>query len=155
MQADASKPHEFTGRHMLAIMLTFFAVIAGVNLAMAYLANSTWSGLVVSNGYVASQSFNADEARAKTQEALGWKVGLTHDPAGLAFSFAGRNAEPLGGLAVTGQLRRPATERDDLRLAFHEGRRGTYTAAATLASGVWDIEIDAATYRKTFRFVVK
>ena len=56
------------------VILAFFGVIIAVNLTMAYFANSTWSGLVVANGYVASQSFDEDLAKARAQDALGWNV---------------------------------------------------------------------------------
>ena len=58
MTTDAKKPFTFTGWHMLAIMLAFFGTIITVNFTMAYLATSSWSGLVVKNTYVASQQFN-------------------------------------------------------------------------------------------------
>ena len=159
MQTVAHRPREFTGRHMLVIVLAFFAVIIGVNMAMAYLANSTWSGLIVANGYVASQSFNADEATAMAQDARGWKVGVVNDLTSLTFSFADRNATPIGGLSVTGQLRRPTTERNDQALTFEENSRGTYAAPAKLATGIWDVELtategDAVAYHKTYRLVV-
>ncbi len=63
--AATQKP--LTGWHVLAMLVAFFGVIIGVNLTMAYFANSTWSGLVVANGYVASQSFDKDLARARAQ----------------------------------------------------------------------------------------
>ncbi|RWK14298.1 FixH family protein, partial [Mesorhizobium sp.] len=58
MTANAEKPRVFTGRHMLAIILAFFGVVIAVNLTMATLANTSWTGLVVENTYVASQQFN-------------------------------------------------------------------------------------------------
>ena len=58
MNTRERKPAEFTGRHMLAIMLAFFGVIIAVNLVMATLASKSWTGLVVKNTYVASQQFN-------------------------------------------------------------------------------------------------
>ena len=155
MHTSTVKPREFTGRHMLVIVIGFFSVVLFANVVMAYLASSTWSGLAVSNGYVASQSFNADHARAKAQAAAGWKVELSHNTGALAIVFAGRDAAPLSGLIVSGQLRRPTTERDDVRLVFLEGRSGTYEAPARLAAGVWEVEVDTTGYRQTFRFVVK
>ena len=49
---------EFTGYHMVAVMTLFFGTIISVNLLMAWYANTSWSGLVVKNSYVASQEFN-------------------------------------------------------------------------------------------------
>ena len=39
-------------------MLAFFGVIIAVNVVMATLASTSWTGLVVENSYVASQEFN-------------------------------------------------------------------------------------------------
>ena len=74
----ASTQKEIKGGHVLAMLTAFFGVIFGVNFLLAYLANSTWSGLVVENGYVASQNFDKDLAKAKAQEALGWKVDFAY-----------------------------------------------------------------------------
>ena len=60
---------ELTGRHVLGITVTAFAVIIGVNLVLAYKAVSTFPGLEVANGYIASQTFDAER---KAQVALGW-----------------------------------------------------------------------------------
>ena len=59
----------FTGWHMLAICVAFFGVVIAVNVVMADLAISTFSGEVVENSYVASQRFNGwlDEAKAEAE----------------------------------------------------------------------------------------
>ncbi|TGV41583.1 cytochrome oxidase, partial [bacterium M00.F.Ca.ET.168.01.1.1] len=46
MSTDTQKPREFTGRHMLVIILAFFGVVIAVNLTMATLASTSWTGLV-------------------------------------------------------------------------------------------------------------
>jgi nitrogen fixation protein FixH len=157
---SATAPREFTGRHMLASILAFFGVIIAVNLTMAYFANSTWSGLVVANGYIASQSFDDDLAKARAQDAMGWTVEVSHETNRVKVSFAGRSNAPLSGMTVTGMLRRPTTDRQDQALAFASEGAGLYMAEAALAKGVWDVEITAAgtggeTYRKTYRLFVK
>ena len=55
MPANPTPEREFTGWHMAITMIAFFGVIISVNLTMAILASSTWTGLIVKNGYVASQ----------------------------------------------------------------------------------------------------
>ena len=92
---SATAPREFTGRHMLASILAFFGVIIAVNLTMAYFANSTWSGLVVANGYIASQSFDDDLAKARAQDAMGWTVEVSHETNRVKVSFADRSNAPL------------------------------------------------------------
>ena len=60
-----------TGPKAFAIFSSFFVVIIGVNVVMAYQAIHTFPGLEVDNSYVASQTFDAER---KAQEALGWNA---------------------------------------------------------------------------------
>ena len=77
---------------MLFAMLAFFGVIIAVNLTMAVLASKSWTGLVVKNSYVASQSF---DARRLAQEALGWQVETAYDGERLSVSFSDANGAPV------------------------------------------------------------
>jgi nitrogen fixation protein FixH len=158
--AMAATGKSLTGWHVLAMLLAFFGVIIGVNLTMAYFANSTWSGLVVANGYVASQSFDEDLARARAQEALGWKVNFGFERDSIRLSFADAQGTAIDKLSITGQLERTVTDKQDQALTFASLGGGVYAAPAALSSGVWEVEIDARgegipDYRKIFRFFVK
>jgi nitrogen fixation protein FixH len=156
--AETQKP--LTGWHVLAMFIAFFGVIFTVNFTMAYLANSTWSGLVVANGYVASQSFDKDLAKARAQEALGWKVDLDFTQDRIRITFEDKAGQKIDALSITGDLERTVTDKEDQKLAFQPMGAGVYTAPAVLTPGVWEVEIDAegkgvADYHKIFRFVVK
>jgi nitrogen fixation protein FixH len=160
MAASAKPAKPLTGWHVLAMLIAFFGVIIGVNLTMAWFANSTWSGLVVANGYVASQTFDKDLARARAQEALGWKVDLTAGEGKIRITFADREGQKIERLAIAGDLERTVTDKQDQKLAFQPLGAGVYSAPANLAPGVWEVEIHAtgdgvADYHKIFRFVVK
>ena len=74
----AMRARGFTGWHMLAIMLAFFGTIIAVNVTMAWLANSSWSGMLSANTYVASQDFNRNATRARewAREGFGGVVTL-------------------------------------------------------------------------------
>jgi nitrogen fixation protein FixH len=149
-----------TGGHVLAMLIAFFGVIISVNVLMAWFANSTWSGLVVANGYVASQSFDKDLARARAQEALGWQVGFSASDGRIRLTFADKAGVKIDRLAITGALERTVTDKQDQPLTFTPMGSGVYSAPATLLPGVWEVEIDAkgngvADYHKIFRFVVK
>jgi nitrogen fixation protein FixH len=156
----AASPKQLTGWHVLAMLVAFFGVIFSVNFTMAWFANSTWSGLVVANGYVASQSFDKDLAKARAQEALGWKVGFAFTQDRIRLTFADATDQKIDSLAISGNLERTVTDKQDQKLTFSPMGAGVYTAPAVLAPGVWEVEIDAqgngiADYRKIFRFVVK
>ena len=155
----ASVQKEIKGGHVLAMLIAFFGVIFGVNFVMAYLANSTWSGLVVENGYVASQNFDKQLAKAKAQEALGWNVGFSFDKSSVKISFADAKGARIDTLNLTGKLQRTVTDKEDQLLTFGWMGSGVYSAPARLAPGLWEVEIDGkgdgvADYHKIFRFVV-
>jgi nitrogen fixation protein FixH len=118
--ASTADAKQFTGRHMLASLIAFFGVIIAVNLTLAYLANATWSGLIVKNGYVASQSFDDDLARSKAQDAMGWSVVLSHSNDRVRFTFSDSARQKIAGLVITGRLGRPVTSRDDQVLVFSD-----------------------------------
>lgn len=156
----AATQKQLNGRHVLAMLLAFFGVVIGVNVLMAYLANSTWSGLVVANGYVASQSFDKDLAKAKAQEALGWNVAFTFKKDRINLAFSDKEGKPIETLTITGDLERPVTDKQDQKLTFTAMGGGVYSAPATLTPGVWEVEIDGKSetvpdYHKIFRFFVK
>ena len=156
----ASIEKEIKGGHVLAMLIAFFGVIIGVNFLLAYLANSTWSGLVVENGYVASQNFDKDLAKAKAQEALGWKVDFAYGKDSVTINFADAKGAKIDSLNLTGKLQRTVTDKEDQVLTFGWMGSGNYKAPARLAPGLWEVEIDGkgdgvADYHKIFRFVVK
>ncbi len=158
--AMAATERQLTGWHVLAMLVAFFGVRLGVNLTLAYFANSTWSGLVVANGYVASQSFDKDLARARAQEALGWKVGFSFERDSIRLSFADAQGSAIDKLAITGKLERTVTDKQDQALTFTALGGGAYAAPAALTGGVWEVEVDArgdgvSDYHKIFRFFVK
>ncbi len=156
--ATAAATRPVTGYHVLAYLVAFFGVIISVNLTMAWFANSTWSGLVVANGYVASQSFDKDLARSRAQEAMGWNVNLAHGDSAVTLTFLDKAGKPIEGLTVAGDLERTVTDREDQKLAFSMTKPGVYEARAKLAPGVWEVEVKAsgaAEYRKILRFFVK
>jgi nitrogen fixation protein FixH len=160
MKTGAGGFREFTGRDMLAIAVAFFAAIVVANLALAVFASRSWPGLIVANGYVASQSFNRDAARARAQEELGWNVALTQGDGALSLRFARSSGAPIRGLAISGRLRRPVSDRGGRSVAFREIAGGDYGIEARLDAGVWEIDVTAsregeAEWRKTFRFVVR
>jgi nitrogen fixation protein FixH len=160
MQMATAQPRQFTGKHMLAILISFFGVVIAVNVALAYLANSTWSGLVVANGYDASQSFNADQRRTRIQQAEGWTMKLSHQDGAVTLVFADKAAQPLRGLTIVSAVGRPTTDSQDQKLSFRETAPGTYAAPVKLASGIWDVNVEVTgdgeqNYRKTYEIIVK
>jgi len=153
-------PREFTGFHMLAILIAFFGVIITVNVMMAVMANRTWSGLVVPNSYVASQNFDEDQAEAARQKALGWTQKLTHENGVLAVAMTGHDGVALVGLKLEVKIGHPVTSQFDRELTLRETAPGIYEAPAEIGQGVWDADVTARAatgdiFRLVHRFEVR
>jgi nitrogen fixation protein FixH len=136
----ASNGRPLTGRKVLLIAVSAFAVVVAANLAMLFSATGTFPGLVVQNSYVASQGWDAKTA---AQRALGWKAAAEYADGTLVVTMTGRDGAPVRGLAVTAVVGRPASTREDRELELAEGVAG-YAAPLDLSPGLWRIVIAGA-----------
>lgn len=143
-EARANKG-EFTGRHMLFLAVGFFGVVISVNVLMAVVSSTSWTGLVVQNSYVASQEFEAKRIAHEKQTAAGWQASFVYAPgiAQLTVRDSGGNPVDLGPVTVL--INRPVGGHDDQKLTLNRSADGGYAAAVTLAEGVWDVLATAST----------
>lgn len=125
----------FTGRHMAAAMVAFFAVVIGVNLVMATAATRTFGGTVVENSYVASQKFNRWLAEARSQAEAGWTARI-------AASGAQLTVETRPGAVVNAHVAHPLGRVPEQRLSFVERSPGLYVAREKLAPGRWQVRVE-------------
>lgn len=147
---------ELTGRHVLAITVSAFAVIVGVNLTLAFNAVATFPGLETKNSYVASQSFDADRA---AQEALGWDLAVDYDGAVLRLTIQDANGQPVNPPKLTATLGRATHVSDDSAPDFaFDG--SVLVAPADLARGNWNLRLvavaeDGTAFRQRLPFRVR
>lgn len=146
MPAAAPQPvrprRPFTGRHMTIILISFFAVVIGVNVLMARFAVSTFGGTVVDNSYVASQNFNEWLAEARAEKALGWTVTVNRDRDGRALVDA-RDAggRMMDDARVTAIARHPLGRLPDRTISFTRGEDGLFVADQRLDAGRWTMVV--------------
>lgn len=134
---------QFTGRHFLLIMVAFFGVIITVNITMAVYANTSWTGFVVRNSYVAGLEFNRKSREHREQVALGWDTTLTGSEGTLRFALADDQGNPVVLKAGTAQFRRPVSDAQDATLALAPTPDGALDAPFALGDGAWIVEIEA------------
>jgi nitrogen fixation protein FixH len=134
---------------MLTILVAFFGVVIAVNVMMARLAISTFSGEVVENSYDASQRFNGWLDQAKADRALGWKAGLTTAGDTLSVALNDSRGRPISGARLSGAATHPLGATTELSLRFVEIRPGVFTA--TLPAGRWQIHLMAQADGHTWR----
>ncbi len=133
---DEGKP--LTGRKVLIISISAFAVIFGANMALLFNAIGTFPGLEVKNSYVASQSFN-DEAQA--QMALGWTPSVSYVDGELTFTLTTESGAVFPP-ELTVEVGRLTHGRED-RIAALTPVGDGYIAPMNLEPGYWRIKVDA------------
>ena len=147
---------ELTGRHVLAITISAFAVVIGVNITLAYQAVATFPGLEVKNSYVASQSFDADR---DAQQNLGWSLNNAYQPGLLRLQFTDANGQtaPVTGLAVL--VGRATVAKDDQKPVFVL-ENGAFSTPLDLGPGKWIMQVtafaaDGTAFRQRIDLMVK
>lgn len=152
----ATAPRPLTGRKVALIACGAFGVILAVNLVLAFTAVKTFSGLVVDNSYIASQTFN--EAR-DAQIALGWTANLREEENILRLQILDTEGNIIRPATLSVTLGRPTTDRDDQVIEMLE-TVGGYAGAAPLAPGAWRIELratapDGTAFRQSHQVYVR
>ena len=135
---DNAQTGKFTGKHMLAIFVTGFGIVAAVNFTMASLATSGFHGIVVQNSYVASQKFNGWLDKAERSRALGWDATATRREDGRVELTT--KAVPAGAI-ITAELRRPLGAREYASLRFEPLGDGSWHSLETVAPGRWTVRL--------------
>ncbi|UPH72703.1 FixH family protein [Abyssibius alkaniclasticus] len=139
MKLEPGKGKPLTGRKVLAITLSFFAVIIGVNIFLAVSAVRTFPGLEVANSYVASQEFNT---RARAQRALGWDVSVALAPGGVRLIIRDARGALVAPASISVRIGHPTNAASDQQLAFAFDGDGLF-APVLLARGPWRLFVNA------------
>lgn len=159
MMAQVFNPTRFTGWHMVGVLVMFFGVTVVVNITLAVFASGSWTGLIVKNSYVASQSYNERLANDERQASLGWVGTFVYDNATVTLQIADAAGIPVVVDSVFVTLRRPAAEQHDHRIELNRTATGLFAANHPLATGLWaaDVRIDSPgqpAWVKRYRFTV-
>lgn len=138
-----------TGRKFFMIIASFFGVVIGANLFMAYMAISTFPGLVIKNAYVASQNFNVEKS---AQVALGWKVSATVSGKILTLRIVDADGAAVRPATLEATLGRPTHSREDRMPAF-EFNGWAFVAPVDISPGNWNLRLvatamDGTAFRK-------
>jgi nitrogen fixation protein FixH len=142
------RPFRLSGRMVLATLVGFFLVVAGMNAVMMTVAIRTMPGVDVKSAYETSQRFNGEIARMQEQAARGWtaeaRLRRSGADAVVNLSLRDRAGAPVTGLSVAARLEHPATRREDREAVLAEPMAGTYSASfPAIHGGGWTLAIIA------------
>jgi nitrogen fixation protein FixH len=127
---------QFTGSHMAFIIVSFFAVVFTVNATLAISAYRSWTGLVIENSYVASQSFDADTERLM-QARAGMSHKLHYQNGRLQLDLFLADGSAVQAMDVKIALGRPADNAQDTVLQFIPESQGRYVINTKISRGIW------------------
>ena len=155
-----------TGRHVLSLMVGFFAIVLLANGLLAYYAVTTFSGTVAGSPYRQGRAYDDEIARATAQTKLNWQATIEHRIAGdgrVELRFVPKDADggAISGLTVAAMFNRPAQAEFDRAITLRETETGLYRGLLELPGrGVWLVELDASrgkqrVYRSRNRIFVK
>lgn len=137
-----------TGRFVFIAVVTFFAVVTGVNIVMMRLAITTLPGTEVDSAYSAGLAYRHEITAAEQQDKRNWKVDEhiergSDSAANLTIHAQDAKGSPLSGLFFSGRLERPTDRRADQEIDMAELGNGDYRGVAQgILPGQWDLVIE-------------
>jgi nitrogen fixation protein FixH len=129
---------EFTGWHMLGLMVGGFGIIIAVNLTLAWNAIATFPGVETRNSYVVSQQFEADRA---AQNALRWDVQATLIDQELRVAILDHQGQPVQ-VEVTRAILGRATHTGEDSTPEFTWSGNALTAPVTAGAGYWNLRLE-------------
>jgi nitrogen fixation protein FixH len=132
-----------SGRHVLRLIVGFFATVFAVNGWFLYAALSTHTGLVAQEPYRKGLAYNERIAASERQEQLGWKADVAIAEARLEVRLSDTAEAPVTGRFVAAVFGRPSTERFDRAITLTEAAPGVYVSAPLqIDGGTWVASVD-------------
>ena len=130
----------FTGWHMTALLVGFFAIVIAVNFGMAWTATRGFGGVVVENSYVASQDYNRWIDEQHREDALGWNAKVSRDDEGRLFI---RTTGVPADAVIVAHLRRPLGPPEDRTVALIRSGPDSLRSEKS-ESGRWIVRLEAS-----------
>jgi len=144
-----TKSFRLTGRHVLFVIVAFFASVFIANSVFITLAIRSFPGEQEKKSYLQGLAFNERIADREAQELLGWKAEITEASLSsgaleIELFFQNSSATPISGLKISGVLARTTADGDDHTLIFEQKAPGLYRATAeNVAKGLWLLDAEA------------
>lgn len=154
MSVKAKK--ELTGRHVLLMVVAFFAVIIAVNAYFITAAVQSFRGEDVPRSYRQGLEYNQTIAARATQDEMGWTVRINNVGKDIILVFQDSSGRAVSDLNITGKLRHPVDTDQDHPVMFSNEGSGHYRAQSVEASnGRWILVANAQNTDQHFKFESK
>lgn len=146
---------KFTGKHMLATMICFYAVIITVNLIMVYFALNSWSGLLTDHSYKENQVFDQKTAALQKMQSLGVQLKPSYQNGEISIEARDKTGQLIKDGNLSLEVGRVIHERDDQTLILTGNDEGRYAVKHILGRGRWQLKThlklnSGAVWKKTY-----
>ena len=134
----------FTGLHAWLLAIAFFGVIIGVNTWMVVVSQTSWTGMVTDDSYLAGQDYETNRKAHEAQVAAGWKPDFEYQDGTARLTIVDANG-PVDIGTVNLLINRPVGGHEDQNLVLPRQADGSYALPVTLATGPWEATVTAST----------
>jgi nitrogen fixation protein FixH len=128
---------------MWGLAIAFFGVIIGVNVWLAVVSAISWTGMVVTDPYVAGQQFETNRIAHEAQQAAGWTPTFTYEAGVARLVIVDGQNRPVELGTVTLLVNRPVGGHDDKKVTLERADNGDYTANVDVPAGYWEALVTA------------
>jgi nitrogen fixation protein FixH len=140
------RPFRLEGRHVMILLIGFFAIVAASNAVMLTAAIKTMPGLDARNGYDPSQAYNGEIAAAQRQDREGYSasVSLVRSGDGIdaRFTLASPSRRNIDGDATL-RLEHPSDRKRDIETTLQAQGNGVFSAhLAGVSAGARNLVIE-------------
>lgn len=135
-----------TGRHVLLMLLGFFAMIIAANATFLTFAIRSFPGEKEEKSYLQGLHYNEVIASRSEKADLGWRAAIEKaDREGemlhLVVRLTRKDDAPLNNLLLDGTLMRPASDSGAQAFQFVPQGDGRYSASVPAQAGAWDLSV--------------
>jgi nitrogen fixation protein FixH len=109
---------------------------------LVVVSQTSWTGMVVTDPYIAGQLFEGNRKAHDAQIAAGWTSKLDYADGLLKLVVLDRAGNPVNLGKVSVKINRPVGGHDDTSVAL-EPSSGGYEVALTLNDGPWEASASA------------
>lgn len=148
-------------RYIPWLIVAFFVVITCVLAGFAYVAITTYRGVVTDQAYERGVAYNAVIARAEEQAARGWNADIVFRDGYVTFTLVDGDGTAVAADGVVLVMFRPTQAGMDRRYDMQSLGGGRFQANVSdlPAHGAWDARVTAQTiqgdYHASTRMVIE
>ena len=144
----------------------FFSTFIIVDICYIVIAEKTWRGLAIEDGYQKGLRYNQAIDIVKKQQKLGWKLQIDYQSGGkgigdLWVKLLDKNNQSINGANITANIKNPIQDGMDfiINLKFNPSARAYKSSIQFPQIGQWDVEIvarrDKDLYQDIKRLIIR